>query len=349
MNIEEREYIVAEDKKRITNFRRLNRPGVLSDGSIYIPSRVVPFSEVISPEAYKWLTAKKRVMADINKNAKDLDEIRQKIENMNEALSKRAGEIYPVNISRREISGVTCDVFSPQGAVSENRRSQVLINLVGGMGMYGRSNFMEGIPISNLLQMDVIKPHFRFMPENPFPAGVDDVVNVYRELLNDYEPGRIGLFGGSSGGLMCFQCAAKMKHLGIPLPGAIASWGGAGGYTGSNDSSAVNIRLDYIAAMTIRDDYDKGCEPNQIDAMDELFSPIYSNLEDFPPTFLSAGTRDLALSGVALMHQALRESGVVAELNVFEGMPHGFIYYADLPEAQELYKKTADFFDKYLE
>ncbi len=51
-------------------------------------------------------------------------------------------------------------------------------------------------------------------------------------------------------------------------------------------------------------------------------SPLFGDVDDFPPTLLSTGTRDLFLSNTVRMHRKLRESGVRAELLVFEAMPH---------------------------
>jgi acetyl esterase/lipase len=40
----------------------------------------------------------------------------------------------------------------------------------------------------------------------------------------------------------------------------------------------------------------------------------------YPPAFLLSGTRDMCLSQTVLLHRKLRNAGVEADLNVFEGM-----------------------------
>ena len=49
---------------------------------------------------------------------------------------------------------------------------------------------------------------------------------------------------------------------------------------------------------------------------------------------LQTATRDLFLSSTVQLHRKLRESGVSAELHVFEAMPHGGFFGA--PEDDEV-------------
>ncbi len=59
----------------------------------------------------------------------------------------------------------------------------MLINLHGGGFNSDSGSLIEGVPICNLSKIPVISVYYRLAPENPFPAAVDDVVAVYRELL----------------------------------------------------------------------------------------------------------------------------------------------------------------------
>lgn len=56
---------------------------------------------------------------------------------------------------------------------------------------------------------------------------------------------------------------------------------------------------------------------------DPMLSPLFGDLNGFPPTLLQSGTRDLFLSNTVRMHRRLLQVGVPAELHVFEAMPHG--------------------------
>jgi acetyl esterase/lipase len=67
-----------------------------------------------------------------------------------------------------------------------------------------------------------------------------------------------------------------------------------------------------------------------------------------PPTLFLTSTRDMMLSGTAIMHRAFLRAGDDAELVVFEGLPHAFWYEAGLPESKEADALITHFFDVHL-
>jgi epsilon-lactone hydrolase len=78
---------------------------------------------------------------------------------------------------------------------------------------------------------------------------------------------------------------------------------------------------------------------NGHDLHDPQLSPIYGDFHGLPPAVLTTGTRDLFLSNTVRTHRKLREAGVNAELQVFEGYSH----------AQYLFDvEVAAFLDKHL-
>lgn len=69
--------------------------------------------------------------------------------------------------------------------------------------------------------------------------------------------------------------------------------------------------------------------------MSSLHLPLFAEFkEDFPPTFIQSGTRDLLLSNAVRLHRELRQVGAVVELHVFEAMLHGG--FGGAPEDEEL-------------
>ncbi|MBV8833120.1 MAG: alpha/beta hydrolase [Acidobacteriaceae bacterium] len=70
---------------------------------------------------------------------------------------------------------------------------------------------------------------------------------------------------------------------------------------------------------------------------------------DHPPAFLLSGTRDMCLSQTVLLHRKLRNAGLEADLNVFEGMWHFFWEDPSLPESREAMTSLAAFFKHHLQ
>jgi acetyl esterase/lipase len=72
-------------------------------------------------------------------------------------------------------------------------------------------------------------------------------------------------------------------------------------------------------------------------------------MHGFPPTILTTGTRDLFLSNTVRVHRKLRQAGVDAVLQVFEGQSHAQYYRdVDAPETKEYNGEIARFFDQHL-
>ncbi len=90
------------------------------------------------------------------------------------------------------------DIITPI-IMPEANRKRVLINLHGGGFISDSGSLIEAIPIAYLTKMKVVSVYYRLAPENPFPAAVDDVIAVYRDLLKTYTPCNIGILGPQQG------------------------------------------------------------------------------------------------------------------------------------------------------
>jgi acetyl esterase/lipase len=142
----------------------------------------------------------------------------------------------------------------------------------------------------------------------------------------------------------------RAKQLGIPLPGAIAPGTPMADVTKTGDSFYTNELVDNV--LVSRNGF---CDAatvvyaNGHDLSDPLLSPIYGDMHGFPPTILTTGTRDLLLSNTVRVHRKLRQAGVEAQLEVFEGMSHARYQFDDrVPETREAFGEIAAFLDKHL-
>ena len=85
------------------------------------------------------------------------------------------------------------------------------------------------------------------------------------------------------------------------------------------------------------------------DMKDPLISPVDGDYAGFAPTILTSGTRDLLLSNTVRVHRKLRQAGVDAVLQVYEGLAHAQYYRdATAPESREAFEEIARFFDIHL-
>ncbi len=255
--------------------------------------------------------------------------------------------MYPVTVGADTIAGVPVRVVTPEGA--EGNRGRVLINVHGGGFQLDSGSLTESIPIANLTHIKVISVLYRLAPEHPFPAAVDDTVAVYKELLRSYAPGNIGLYGTSAGAILTAEVAVRLRQLNLPLPAALGVFSGMGDYSRYTDSEAIYAldgfsgHLDVPKAAPRPDPYVGATNPQ-----DPVLSPVFADVHGFPPTLFITSTRDLLLSGTAILHWHFLRAGVDARLVVFEALPHAFWNNPSLPEAKEADATMAKFLDQQL-
>jgi len=317
---------------------------IAEDGTAYV-TRVVPVPTTISPEAQKVLG---RVVSDA-----DVPETLEQRRMETDRWQGRAGEVskrlYPVNVANDTIAGVPVRVVTPLTTVAE-KRDRVLINFHGGGFNSDSGSLTESIPIANLTGTKVVAVLYRLAPEHPFPAGLDDAVAVYKELLKTYKPSRIGMYGTSAGAILTAEVTVKLKQLKLPLPGAAGIFSGLGDFSQAGDSVALFALNGFSGHLDPpkRDSRDSEYYTGTMDLKDPVLSPLYADLTGFPPTLFVTSGRDLLLSGTTILHRAYLRAGVDAQLVVFEALPHAFWNNAPLPESKEADQIMAGFFEKHL-
>ena len=315
-----------------------------ANGAAHI-TRVIPAPSSLSPEAQKWLAA----LSHGGPGAKTLEERRARTDEWRVRQSAVAKKLFPVNVQEQTIAGVRTDIITPLETPEANR-NRVLINLHGGGFNSDSGSLIEGIPIANLAKIKVVSAYYRLAPENPFPAAVDDVVAVYKELLKTYKAKNIGIFGTSAGAILTAEVTVKLKQLGLPLPAALGIFSGLADYTRVADSELMYTLNGLPGEMAIKDPLQRGEDGyvGKTDAKDPVLSPLFADLKGMPPSVRVTSTRDLLLSDTAIFHRALLAAGDDTQLVVFEALPHAFWYHFEMPETTEALNLMAKYFDRKL-
>ncbi len=315
-----------------------------ADGTAHI-TRTIPPPPTVSPEARQWLES----LNHIDRKPQTLAERRTGTDAWRAKDSAEAKRIYPVHIEQKTLAGVPVDIITPLETPPANK-DLVLINLHGGGFNSDSGSVIEGAPIANLAKIKVVGVYYRLAPENPFPAAVDDVVGVYKELLKTYKPQNIGLYGTSAGAILSAEVAVKLKQLQLPLPAAIGFFSGLADFSRPGDTRQL-FTLDGFPGPLQPSYPETGTDDAYVratDRKDPVLSPLFADLQGMPPTLLVTGTRDALLSGTAIYDLALVKSGVDAQLLVYEAMPHAFWYHFEFPETRECLELMAKFFNDHV-
>jgi monoterpene epsilon-lactone hydrolase len=125
----------------------------------------------------------------------------------------------------------------------------------------------------------------------------------------------------------------RARDEGLPMPAALVLLSPEADLTESGDSFATNLGIDTVLTSSLAPSIAQYADGH--DLTHPYLSPLFGDYTGpFPPTLLQTGTRDLFLSNTVRLHRKLRDSGVDAELHVFEAMPHGGFFGA--PEDAEI-------------
>jgi len=314
------------------------------EGTAYI-TRIIPVPQTISPEAQKSLARQATHAASHEAPPPTKPQPKQSRQMSSDAT--RA--VYPANIEFSSIAGVPVSIVTPL-VIPANKANRVLINLHGGGFTSDSGSLTESLPIANLTQTKVVSVIYRLAPEHTFPAPVEDVVAVYKELMKTYEPRNIAIYGSSAGAVLTPEVAVKIKQVGLPLPGALGIFSGAGDFTQTGDSQQV-YGVQGLSGHP--DTRPKGVQwlavyVGSADPKDPVLSPFFADLHGMPPSLFMTSTRDMLLSDTTILHRTFLRAGVDASLVVFEGLNHCFWYDPNLPESREADGIMANFFDTHL-
>lgn len=254
-------------------------------------------------------------------------------------------EQLPVTVTEDVIEGVDVHRVAPVELDSRHDHHVFVYVHWGAFVLNGgEASLVEPIIIAHRTGMQVLSVDYRMPPSDPAPAGTDDVMTVYREVLEEHS-GRSVALGGSSGGAnMCMVTVQHAIRDGVEVPGALYLGTPGADMTETGDSVFINEGVDrtlvsyrhYVNAVRLY--------AGDLALGDPLISPIYGDFSGFPPTFLVTGTRDILLSATARTHVKIREAGSVADLLVYEGIAHAdYAREMASPESHHVYSELDQF------
>ena len=249
------------------------------------------------------------------------------------------------------IAGVKAYVVQAR-TIPDAHKDKLVLAIHGGGFVYnpGEAGTLEAILMAGFGGYKVVAVDYRRAPDHPFPAGLDDVVAVYREILKANRPEDVAAIGTSAGGNLVLALCLRAKAEGLPQPAAIAPGTPEVDMTDAGDTLKTNEWLDNVLVSSDGD----AAAATKIyagsrDLRDPQLSPIYGDFAGLPPAIVTSGTRDLFLSNAVRTHRKARAAGIDATLQVFEGMSHAqYLFNADAPEAKEAFTEIAGFLDRHL-
>jgi acetyl esterase/lipase len=235
------------------------------------------------------------------------------------------------------VSGLWC---KPTNA----RFGEAILHLHGGWFNLGSAQAHRNLVghIAVRTGAEAFVPDYRLAPEHPFPAAKNDVQACYRGLV---ERGirKIAISGDSAGGNLALVMLSLANKAGGPIPVGAAVLSPVTDLALTGESFETRAEADpYFVRAQVEELI--GSYLGDTDPKNSLASPLYGNLAGLPPISIHVGEDEILLDDSRRYFERAVAAGVDARLDVWEGMPHGFVgSVGNLAAATEALDAIAEF------
>jgi acetyl esterase/lipase len=284
------------------------------------------------------------------KSASDWEKIIAPRDQAAAEANHKLAKAWSIRVEETKIAGVPAFKVTsskPDPALAD----KLFVHTHGGAYVFnqGWAGLHEAILIAERVGVPVLSIDYRMPPEAPYPAAIDDVIAVWRELLRKRKASSMAIGGTSAGGNLALVSVLRMKQLKLPLPAAVMASTPWADLDGTGDSNFVNEGIDRM--LVTQEGLLAAAARLYADGADlkgPFISPVYGDFAEFPPSILFTGTRDLFLSGTVRTHRNMRAAGVDAEMHVFEAMSHGGWMIQDFPESRTFTTGVGAFLERHM-
>ena len=173
---------------------------------------------------------------------------------------------------------------------------------------------------------------YRLAPEHPFPAALEDALQIYTGLLNrHFSPDKMVFMGDSAGGGLCLAALLAIRDRGLALPAAAVA---LSPWTDLKCTGNSYLWKDPLVPEGIWKVFGRYYSGDN-DPGSPLISPLYGDLYGLPPLFLSVGGAENLRDDSIRFADKAGKSGTSVTLRVGEGMFHCYPFLSPLlPEAR---------------
>jgi len=233
------------------------------------------------------------------------------------------GRLAPqVVFEQYSVGGITVERVTPK-CVSKGK---VILYFHGGAYCLGSAKTHRSLSshLASSSNVQVVLPNYRLAPEHPFPAAQDDALLCYKALLSEgYSPSDIIVGGDSAGGGLALSLLVRLQREGMSFPAGQILLSPFVDLTLSGRSIVERRKREPMLAQAwIAQGVEMYASEKYI--TDAACSPLFANLEGFPPTKIQVGSEEVLFDDADRLAKKARESGVEVYLEEFEGCWHVF-------------------------
>lgn len=306
---------------------------------------------------FDWSVAQDKGMPDLNTlSIQDSRPWRAK-----QALRTNADAPAVASVERIQIPGlngappVVCDLITPL-----NAEPGCLLYLHGGGWAFG--DLESHSRLAKILAVEtrkhVLYADYRLSPETPYPGPLNDSVAAWRWIVSKSESdanfrGPLSISGDSAGANLSVAVMLREMESGRRLPDVGLLFYGV--YDDDTESpSYMRFAMGYGLArpgMIKFWSYYAPSDAHGSPRLDPLLCPVRASsasLAKLPPLYLNAAGLDPLMCDTLKFAERLEEAETTFEVNVHEGLHHGFIQQtAHLAESRRAMQLAIDFYRRH--
>jgi len=246
------------------------------------------------------------------------------------------------DIEQGEINQVKVEWLTPS---TIGASEDILLFLHGGAYVSGSASSHRDMVyrLADGIKAKAVSVDYRLAPENSYLDAFDDVISVYKGLLEQgFRSDNIVIAGDSSGAHLALILIRHLLNQALQAPKALICFSPI-----IDASNEMESRLRDQDPLIPNNAVMKLCNliiPVQADYREPDFSPVNMSFEGFPPTYICASEHELFSDDACALYQALIDLDIEAELELYPSLPHGFAALSDiLPEAKMAIREAAMF------
>ena len=252
------------------------------------------------------------------------------------------------NLGGPEISVVTqTEIPGPVGPVpirifhpNSETRLPILLYLHGGGFVLGSINTHNRImrELSFRSGCVVVGVEYSLSPEQKFPVALEEILSVLKWLQKNpsvknksvfyFDPERIAIGGDSAGANLSMGTALNFKK---GLSGLLLIYG----WYGLKDSYSSRFFVNPELGMGEEDlkFYKQSYIRSNEDLSDSRVNVLSADLRGLPPSCIIVSDLDPLLDDSKALSYLLEEEGISCEMQIFQGVLHGFFHYSRMLDA----------------
>ncbi|PRP96944.1 Monoterpene epsilon-lactone hydrolase [Enhygromyxa salina] len=223
-------------------------------------------------------------------------------------------------VEPRELGGVACLRLTPRAL----QTTREIIYVHGGGYSLGSPHTHRPLVarVAHQVGAAATLPSYRLAPEHPCPAGLDDVLAVWRALPRSTQAQAI-LAGDSAGGGLALAVAMALRDARDQLPAGLvllSPWTDLSLSGASIDALAEHEVLLQRPGLELM----AGRYAGSLSREDPRVSPLFGRFEGLPPTLIQAGGHEVLLDDARRAADNALAAGVAVELQIYENQVHVF-------------------------